>query len=158
MKHHHEALAGFPVVVTIPVLWGDQDAFAHVNNIVYLRWCETARVEYMQRVGMWVPVPPQGVGPILASIKCDFKLPLNFPDTVHVGARITRIGNSSMQMVHHIVSHKRDELAALADSTIVMLDYSAGRSSPVTAKIRSKIEEIEGREFAAPLPAPRLPG
>jgi len=39
-----------------------------------------------------------------------------------------------------------------------MLDYSAGRSSPVTAKIRSKIEEIEGREFAAPLPAPRLPG
>jgi len=154
MKHHHEALAGFPVVVTIPVLWGDQDAFAHVNNLVYLGWCETARVEYMQRAGMWVPLPPQGVGPILASIKCDFKLALNYPDTVHAGARVTRIDNSSLQMEHRIVSHKRDELAALADSTIVMIDYSTGRSSPVTAEIRAKIGEIEGREFAGHAPAP----
>ena len=112
MKHQHEALAGFPVVMTLPVLWGDQDPFGHVNNLVYLRWCETVRVEYMVRAGMWVPLPPQGVGPILASIQCDYKLPLNYPDTVHVGARVTRIGNSSMRMEHLIVSHKRDELAA----------------------------------------------
>ena len=150
MKHRHEALDGFPIVVTVPVLWGDQDAFAHVNNLVYLRWCETARVEYIQRSGMWVPVPPVGVGPILASIKCDYKLPLNFPDTVHVGARVTRIGNCSLQMVHHIVSQKRDELAAVADSTVVMLDYSSGRSSPVSQEIRSKIAEIEGRAVDAP--------
>ena len=96
MKHQHEALAGFPVVTTFPVLWGDQDPFGHVNNLVYLRWCESVRVEYLERVGMWVPLPPQGVGPILASIHCDYKLPLNYPDTVHVGARVTRIGNSSM--------------------------------------------------------------
>ena len=152
MKHRHEALAGFPVVVTIPVLWGDQDAFGHVNNLVYLRWCETARVEYMERTGIWVPLPPRGVGPILASIKCDYKLPLNYPDTIHVGARVTRIGNSSLQMTHAIVSHKRDELAALADSTIVMLDYSSGKSSPVSGEIRARIGEIEGQVFAGPRP------
>ncbi|MGB7758832.1 MAG: thioesterase family protein [Bryobacteraceae bacterium] len=149
MKHRHEALAGFPVVTTLPVIWGDQDAFGHVNNLVYLRWCETVRVEYLQRVGMWLPLPPQGVGPILASIHCDYKLPLNYPDTVHVGARVTRIGNSSVRMEHRIVSHKRDELAAAVDSTLVMLDYAHGRPSPVTAEIRAKIAEIEGHEFAA---------
>jgi len=148
MKHQHEALVGFPIVVTIPVLWGDLDAFGHVNNLVYLRWCETARVEYMVRSGMWVPLPPQGIGPILASIRCDYKIPLNYPDTVHIGARVTRIGNSSLQMEHRIVSHERNELAAEADSTVVMIDYSTGRSSPVSTAIRAKIAEIEGVEFA----------
>jgi acyl-CoA thioester hydrolase len=33
-------LAGFPVVITVPVQWGDQDAFGHVNNTVYFRWME----------------------------------------------------------------------------------------------------------------------
>ena len=56
MSHRHEALAGFPVVVGIPLLWGDLDAFGHINNVVYFRWCETARVEYMVRVGLWVPL------------------------------------------------------------------------------------------------------
>ncbi|MGA3259139.1 MAG: thioesterase family protein [Bryobacteraceae bacterium] len=154
MKHQHEALAGFPVVTTFPVLWGDQDPFGHVNNLVYLRWCESVRVEYLERVGMWVPLPPQGVGPILASIHCDYKLPLNYPDTVHVGARVTRIGNSSVRMEHLIVSHKRDELAAAVDSTLVMLDYASGRSSSVSVEIRAKIAEIEGHEFAASAPGP----
>ena len=45
MKHRHEALIDYPVVTTIPLLWGDHDAFGHVNNLVYLRWCETARAE-----------------------------------------------------------------------------------------------------------------
>ena len=39
-------LAGFPVTINLPVLWGDQDAFRHVNNIVYLRWFESARIAY----------------------------------------------------------------------------------------------------------------
>jgi len=153
MKHQHEALAGYPIVVTFPVLWGDQDAFGHVNNLAYLRWCETVRVEYLEKAGMWVPLPPKGVGPILASIHCDYKLPLNYPDTVHVGARVTRIGNTSLGMEHRIVSHKHDDLAAEVDSTIVMLDYSAGRPSPVPAEIRARIAQIEEREFAAAAPA-----
>jgi acyl-CoA thioester hydrolase len=148
MKDKHEALAGFPVVTTIPVVWGDQDAFGHVNNLVYLRWCETVRVEYLVLAGVWVPLPPRGVGPILASIHCDYKRPLNFPDTVHVGARVTRIGNSSFRMEHRVVSHKHDELAAAVDSTLVMLDYSSGRASPLSGEIRARIAEIEGRDIA----------
>jgi len=144
MKHLHQALAGFPVVTTIPVVWGDQDAFGHVNNLVYLRWCESVRVEYLVRAGVWVPLPPRGVGPILASIHCDYKRPLNYPDTVHVGARVTRIGNSSMRMEHVVVSHKHDEVAAVVDSTLVMLDYSIGRAAPVSAEIRASIAGIEG--------------
>ena len=47
MKHCHEALIDFPVVIAVPLLWGDHDAFGHVNNLACLRWCETVRVEYL---------------------------------------------------------------------------------------------------------------
>jgi acyl-CoA thioester hydrolase len=147
MDHRHESLSGFPVVITIPVLWGDQDAFGHVNNLVYLRWCETARVEYLDRVGLWVPLPPEGVGPILASIRCDYKRPLNYPGTVHVGARVTRIGNSSFQMEHCIVSHDLGAVAAAVDSTLVLLDYRRNQTVPVSAETRKRIGDMEGRLF-----------
>jgi acyl-CoA thioester hydrolase len=148
MNHRHESLAGFPVVVTIPLLWGDQDAFGHINNVVYFRWCETARVEYMVRVGLWVPLPPRGLGPILASIKCDYKRPLNYPDTVEVGARIIRIGTSSMQMEHCIVSQELGVVAATADSTVVLLDYGSNKPVAVPTEMRRVIGELEGKEFA----------
>ena len=109
----HESLIDFPVVITVPLLWGDHDAFGHVNNLVYLRWCETARVEYFMRIGLWPALPPAGVGPILASISCDYKRPLTFPDTAYIGARVTRIGNRSFQMQHRVVSRA---LAAVAAS------------------------------------------
>jgi acyl-CoA thioester hydrolase len=149
MSYRHESLAAFPVVVAIPLLWGDQDAFGHINNVVYFKWCETARVEYLRRVGLWVPLPPQGVGPILASIKCDYKRPLNYPDTIYVGARVARIGNSSIQMEHCIVSEELGGVAATADSTVVMLDYASGKSAPVSAEMRGIIGKLEGLEFSA---------
>lgn len=145
MKHTHEALIEFPVVIALPVLWGDQDAFGHVNNLRHLSWAETARVEYLDRVGLWVPLPPAGVGPILASISCDYKRPVNYPDTVQVGARVTRIGNSSLKMEHRIVSKALDTVVAELVSTLVLLDYSRMKSVPVPENIRQAIENLEGR-------------
>ncbi|MGA2114087.1 MAG: thioesterase family protein [Bryobacteraceae bacterium] len=143
MKLWHESLTGYPVIVTIPLLWGDQDAFGHVNNIVYLRWCETARVEYLLRVGLWPPLPPAGVGPILASITCDFKRALTFPDSVYIGARVTRVGNRSLQMQHRVVSKALDMVAAEVESAVVVLDYSLGKAVPVPEECRKAIEDLE---------------
>ena len=140
-------LAGFPVVTVIPILWGDHDAFDHVNNVTYLRWCETSRIEYMGKTGMLPKLPPEGVAPILASIKCDYRMPLNYPDVVEVGARITRIGTSSMQMDHRVVSRNLGKIAAEVESVLVMLDYSAGRTVAVAPEVRQAIAQIEGREF-----------
>jgi acyl-CoA thioester hydrolase len=150
MNRSLESLAAYPVTLTLPVLWGDQDAFGHVNNLVYLRWCETARVEYLVRIGLWVPLPPAGVGPILASISCDYKRPLNYPDTITVGARVTRVGNRSFQMQHRVVSQALDAVAAEADSTIVVLDYARGQAVAVPGDCRKAIEELEANSPVAP--------
>jgi acyl-CoA thioester hydrolase len=149
MKHCHEALIGFPVVIAVPLLWGDHDAFGHVNNLACLRWCETARVEYLMRVGLWPSLPPTGIGPILASVSCEYKRPLTFPDTAYIGARVTRIGNRSFQMQHRVVSKALDTVAADVDSTIVVLDYSLNKTVPVPEGCRRAIEDLESKPACA---------
>jgi acyl-CoA thioester hydrolase len=150
MPGRHRLLADFPVVTTIPLLWGDQDAFGHANNLVYLRWAETARVEYLLRIGQFPDLPPAGVAPILASIKCDYRRVLNYPDTVYVGTRIARIGNTSFRMEHRIVSLNLDEIAAEVDSTLVMLDYSRNKPVAVSVEVRGVIGALEGKSFETP--------
>ena len=113
--------------------------------MVYLRWCETARVEYLLLVGLWPSLPPAGLGPILANISCDYKRPLTFPDTVCIGARVTRIGNRSFQMQHRVVSRALDEVAAEVDSTIVILDYGRNETVPVPESCRKAIEDLESK-------------
>ena len=76
-----ELLKDYPIILTLPILWGDQDAFGHVNNVVYFRWCESARVAYLNDTGLQDLMSQANLGPILASIKCDYLRQLNFPDT-----------------------------------------------------------------------------
>lgn len=140
-------LAGFPVAVTLPVQWGDQDAYGHVNNTIYFRWFESARIAYGQRVGMSAWKQTRNIGPILASIHCDYRRQVTFPDTVHIGARVTRIGRSSMTMEHVLVSEAAGGIAAEASSTIVMFDYGAGQSYPLPDEMRHAIEQLEGKFF-----------
>src|ERR1051325_3146587 len=144
MKQSHEALAGFPVVISVVVQWGDQDAFGHVNNTVYLRWCETARVGYMERIAIWPESgAPEGVGPILAHVACSYRKPVNYPDRIQVTARVTRIGNTSFRMQHHIVSEAQNALVAEAESIIVLLDYARNKTVRVPDEMRRAIEALE---------------
>jgi len=139
----HELLSGFPVVVTFPVQWGDQDAIGHVNNAVYFRWCETARVVYLERIGMWAGFVAERVGPILAAIGCNFRQQVTFPDTVQVGARVTRVGNSSFQMEHRVVSQTANAAVAEADSTLVFYDYKRNTPVPLPESFRQAIARLE---------------
>ncbi len=147
MPDCHTLLTGYPVVNTIPVMWGEQDAFGHVNNVTYLRWAETVRIAYLLRVASLPPLPPSGIAPILASVKCDYEAPVKYPDTILVGARVTRIGTSSMQMEHLLVSQNQGRVVARVDSTLVLLDYRYHKPVPVPAEIRKAIADLEGRPF-----------
>ena len=141
--------AGQRVVISWPVQWGDQDAFGHVNNLVYFRWMESARIEYFGRAGVQSAAAQQGTGPILASIKCDFRRQLIYPDTVLISASVASFGRTSMKMVHRVYSTAQQAIAAEGDSTIVMFDYDAQKPVVVSEEIRKKIEAIEGRPVSA---------
>jgi acyl-CoA thioester hydrolase len=145
MKTPHAGLKEFPLIVSFPVYWGDQDALSHVNNLIYLRWAESARIAYLTRTRAWDGSAEVARGPILANISCDYRLPVTFPDTVYVGTRIAALGNSSFKMVHRIVSGNHRAVAAEVDSTLVWLDYGTGKSLPLPSELRRTIEEFEGK-------------
>jgi acyl-CoA thioester hydrolase len=138
-------LTGFPVLISWPVQWGDQDAFQHVNNTVYFRWFETARIDYTRRLGFNEMMRQQKVGPILAAIGCDYRRQITFPDTVHIGSKIVRIGRTSLSMEHALVSQASRGIAAESKSILVLYDYAAGRPVPIPDEIRRAIEAIEGK-------------
>ena len=144
-QHSPPELAGQPVVVELPIQWGDQDAFGHVNGVVYFRWFETARVEYLNRSGLGHLMSRGGQGPILAAIQCNYRRQLKHPDTILVSASIAQIGRTSMQMRHLVYSQSQQAIAAVGESTVVMFDYTAQRPIAVPDDIRRQIEQLEGR-------------
>lgn len=141
---------GFPVWISLPVQWGDQDPFGHVNNTVYFRWFESVRIAYGRQIDLAESSEGKKIAPILAAISCNYRRQIKYPDTVQVGARITRIGRSSLTMEHRIISETHRAVAAEGDSTLVAFDYLAQKSVALPAEIRAKIEQLEGKSFAAP--------
>ncbi|HEY3967887.1 MAG TPA: acyl-CoA thioesterase [Planctomycetaceae bacterium] len=139
---------GFPVWITLPIQWGDQDAFRHVNNTVYLRWFESARIAYGDLAGLEQHAEGRKVGPILAALSCNYRRQLNFPDTVHIGARVTRIGSSSLKMEHRVISESLGAIAADGDSTLVAFDYVSQKPVAVAESVRASISKLEGKSFA----------
>ena len=139
----HELLGSFPVVIAIPLAWGDMDAFQHVNNVMYFRYFESARIAYFERVQFMDVMQTTGVGPILASTQCRFKIPLSYPDTVHVGAKITDIADDRFMMRYAIVSQRFQKIAAEGDGSIVSFNYRENQKAPLPDVIRQRIEALE---------------
>jgi acyl-CoA thioester hydrolase len=139
----HDPLAGYPVVVEMPVAWGDMDYFRHVNNIVFFRYFESARIEYLERVGFRELSDGGEVGPILSATGCRFRRPLTWPDTVRVGARVSAIGEDRFDMEYRLLSTAQNEVAAEGTGTLVSYDYGAGRKASLPARVRAAIEALE---------------
>ncbi len=136
-------LAEYPVVVDAPVAWGEMDAFGHVNNIVYFRYFETARIAYFEMLGVREFLERDPVGPILAETACRFRAALSYPDTVSIGARVASVGEDRFVMRYAVFSHRLGRLAAEGEGTLVCFDYRQHRKAPVPERLRVRIAELQ---------------
>ncbi len=136
-------LEGYPIVVTTMVAWGDMDANRHVNNVVYFRYIEHARLHYFGVLGFSKLQRDTGVGPILAYADCRFRRPLEYPDTVSIGTRIRDIESDRFVMDSIVVSHALQDIAAVGQQRLVSYNYRQNQKAPLPDEIRRRIEEIE---------------
>lgn len=146
-------LQEFPVIIELPVQWGDQDALGHVNNVVFFRWWESSRIAYAERINLLGADRSERIGTVLASMKCDFRQQLLYPDSVIIGARIARVGNSSIHIEHRLVSKQTNTVAAEAVSVMVSFDFEKQASCPISPEIRSAIGLLEPQSKAEGLDA-----
>src|SRR5687767_7348586 len=101
-----DELADFPVVIEQTVAWADMDSFGHVNNVVYFRYFENARVEYIRRLGWWDSMKETGIGPIVSTTQARFRRPVKYPDVLRCGAKLLTLSEDRFTLQHTIVSTK----------------------------------------------------
>src|SRR6516165_7929560 len=123
-------LAGFPVIVEQAVVWGEMDSYRHVNNVVYFRYFESARVEYFTRLDWPAYEQETGIGPILGSIQARFRRPLTYPDTISVGVRVIDMAEDRFTLEHLIVSHAQQAPVTEGQGTVVTFHYGRGEKVP----------------------------
>jgi acyl-CoA thioester hydrolase len=114
----------------VPMRWGDMDAMGHINNTLYFRYMEIARLDWIFKVGGTINLAAQG--PVIVNAFCNFLRQLEFPGEVRVTMYVAKPGRSSFESYHTI--ERTDEPGAHyaeGGARIVWTDYAARRSVPM---------------------------
>ncbi len=139
----NDLLQPYPVVIETPIAWGQMDAFRHLNNTVYFRFFESGRIAYFERLGFLEYMEETGVGPILASTNCRFRIPLTYPDTVSIGTRVSNVEADRFTMEYVVVSHAHQKVAADGSGLIVCFNYRENKKTLLPVELRRRIEDLE---------------
>ncbi len=134
----------WPITLTVQVAWGEMDAFGHVNNTVYLRWFESARIMYFEKLGVATTLDSGSEAwPLLAHSSIDYRAKVVYPDTVDISARVTHLGNTSFEMSYRASSTRQQKLVAEGKAVVVMVDPKAGTKVLLNPELRSRISTFE---------------
>ncbi len=125
--------------IDIPVRWGDLDAFNHVNNTVFLRYLEEARIRLFSELGDGLV--NERSGPVVVNINCNFRREIRYPATVRVTIEAHRASEKRLVMHHRICdAGDPDVLYADAEVTALWVDTRAGGSIPLPAAVVEALE------------------
>lgn len=141
MSEHKSAfLKDYPLTISQDVIWGDMDAFGHINNTVYFRYFENIRMAFFEKSSVNQHKDATQIGPILASTQCQFRAPLTFPDKIQIATRIANLdtlvsGEKRFTMEYAVFSESLDCIAAKGEGLIVYYDYAQNKSCAVPDSI-----------------------
>jgi acyl-CoA thioester hydrolase len=133
-------------VMRQPIRWGDMDMMGHVNNTIYFRYLETARIAWLEQIeGAPDPV---GIGPVIINAHCTFLKQLKYPGEIEVSTWVGPPGRSSFEMTHEIrlVGPEGQPGAVHAEggSKIVWVDLQAEKSVPLPDAVRVLLPAAPG--------------
>ena len=121
----------------MPRRWGDMDAMGHVNNTVYFRYFETARIAWFDEIAS--TPDPEGEGPVIVNANCTFIKQLKYPGEIEVTTLVGPPGRSSFQMTHQIRMVGKDgqpgPVHAEGGAKVVWVNFPAEKSVPLPEAI-----------------------
>lgn len=129
----------FPAVYEQKVAWGDMDAFGHVNNVMYYRYIESARIAYFDLLNVF----EQDVLTVVASSQCKYLKPVFYPDVLHIGARVEEMRNSAIRMHYVLYSEKQQQVVAEGEAVVVFVDKVEMNKTAIPLHLRDLIQNIE---------------
>jgi acyl-CoA thioester hydrolase len=133
--------SAFPHFLAIPTRWMDNDVYGHVNNVQYYSYFDTAVNQFLVGRGV-LDIHNGAVVGFVVDSGCSYFSPVAFPDTVHVGIRVAKLGGSSVR--YEIGIYRNDEArpAAAGHFVHVYVDRASNRSVPIPDPVREVLESI----------------
>ncbi|QJD91021.1 acyl-CoA thioesterase [Duganella dendranthematis] len=127
--------------LTIPTRWMDNDIYGHVNNVVYYSYFDTAVNQFLIEAGVLDIHKGEVVGFVVDS-GCAYFAPIAFPDAVHAGIRVAKLGNSSVR--YEIALYRNnDPLPAAAGHFVhVYVERASNRSVPIPEPVREVLANL----------------
>ena len=126
----------------IPIRWGDMDAMGHVNNTVYFRYMEQARISWFDRL---VPEAEawQSTGIVIANATCNYRRAITYPGTVEVRLYVGAPGGASVPTTYEL--RVDDDPVPYADgaAVVVFIDMKTQKSQRMPQAIRTLLERAE---------------
>ena len=122
----------------MPIRWGDMDALRHVNNTLYFRYMEQARVEWIETLG--IQVAPGKVAMLMINGFCNFYQQLSYPGELILKTYIGNIGKSSVDLFTSMALTTSPEIiSAEGGATMVWVDLETNKSAPWPQYLLQKI-------------------
>jgi acyl-CoA thioester hydrolase len=119
----------------------DNDVYGHVNNVVYYSYFDTVVNEYLISSGS-LDIERSRVIGLVIETRCRFFRPITFPDAVHAGLRVARLGNSSVRYEVGLFRNDEDTAAAQGHFVHVYVDRETRRPAALPAEMREALERI----------------
>jgi len=119
----------FQVRLEIPVEWRNIDTAFHVNNVVYIEWVESARVEYFMQLNDGKLMREDDISPIVAWQDCKYIRPVSFPDTVILGVKKSEILDDRMVLETRIFSKNDNRIVAISTQHIMAYNVKLKRKA-----------------------------
>jgi len=119
----------------------DNDIYGHVNNVVYYSWFDTVINEYLIRVG-GLDIHNAPVVGFCVDSGCTYKQSFTFPEPVHAGLRVTKLGNSSVRYEVSLFGANDEQPRATGFFVHVFVDRASNKSVPIPPSIRQALQAI----------------
>jgi acyl-CoA thioester hydrolase len=140
----HELLNDYTVSVKTPVAWEEMDAMGLVGNVNYFRYFQAAIMAYLEQIGYIAHLEKTDEGVVVGSTDCQFKIPVIYPDTLHVGARATDVEDDRFVLEFCLVSEQHNKVAAKGTGVIVAYDRKHQQKMSIPPLLKDKIVELKG--------------
>jgi len=136
-------LAQHPIRTDIQVAWGEMDALQHVNNSVYFKYFETARLDFFNQINLLVELNTTGIGPVLSETNARFKRPVTFPDTLVIGVKISDIHQDRFVMHYTVFSKAQQAVTTIGWAKVVMFNFNTRQKAKLTPELLSALLQYE---------------
>jgi acyl-CoA thioester hydrolase len=140
-KPEPEPRSAYRAFQDITTRWMDNDAYGHVNNVVYYSWFDTVVNGHLIREGA-LDIHRGPVIGLVVETKCNYFAPLAFPNTVEAGLRVAHLGRSSVRYEVGLFAKGTPMTAAKGHFVHVYVDRESRRPAQLPAQLKSVLEAL----------------